>query len=527
MTATDRSEEARRVQRALLAHLRQEFIAPAAAIVGYADILIEDARRLSLDSYVPDLERIRSAGRSLHSLLQSVLSHEHSGERLIFNQSKLRHDLRTPINAIKGYGEMLAEDAADGQHVLLADIGKLLTAADGMLRRIDALVDFRIETADGAGARTPVGMGGVMEAVRAIRAVVTAPVGPDVHGRILVVDDNASNRDLLGRQLTRAGHTVAEVDGGHAALIKLASESFDLVLLDMMMPDLSGYEVLRRLKAQSATSDVPVIMISALDDLDSVMRCIEAGAVDYLLKPFDPTLLRARIGSSLENKLLRDREKVMVEEIRREKARSEDLLLSILPRSVVDRINAGETMIADHIDEVSILFADIVGFTQMASRQNAGDLVEFLNSVFTAFDGLSLRFGAEKIKTIGDAYMVAFGLPDPRADHAEAAALQARAMLGEIGQFRAGDGAQIDLRIGIHTGPAVAGVIGQRKFSFDVWGTTVNIASRMESLGQPGQVHVSEAVANALAGKFSFVERGLMEVKGAGAMRTFFLGDPI
>src|SRR5688572_5946235 len=162
MTATDRSEEARRIQRALLAHLRQEFIAPASAIVGYADILIEDAKRLSLDSYVSDLERIRSAGHSLHSLLRSVLAHEHSGEPAIFNQSKLRHDLRTPINAIKGYGEMLAEDAADGHDVLLADIGKLLTAADGMLRRIDALVDFRIDPADGAG--TPAGMGGIVEA---------------------------------------------------------------------------------------------------------------------------------------------------------------------------------------------------------------------------------------------------------------------------------------------------------------------------------------------------------------------------
>ena len=154
-------------------------------------------------------------------------------------------------------------------------------------------------------------------------------------------------------------------------------------------------------------------MISALDDLDSVMRCIEAGAVDYLLKPFDPTLLRARIGSSIENKILRDREKVMVEELRREKARSENLLLSILPGSVVERINAGATMIADHVDDVSILFADIVGFTQMAGRQSPGDLVEFLNTIFTAFDDLSTRFGGEKIKTIGDAYMVAFGLPGP------------------------------------------------------------------------------------------------------------------
>ena len=524
MTAAD-AEDAKRVQRALLAHLRQEFIAPAAAIVGYTEILIEDARRLALDDYLSDLERIRSAGNALHALLQSVLAQEHASDAVIFDHSKLRHDLRTPINAIKGYGEMLAEDAAGAKDALLADIGKLLDAADGMLKRIDALVDFRGDA--GTGEHPPAGMSGAVEAVRAIRAVAAGPIGPDVHGRILIVDDNASNRDLLGRQLTRAGHAVADADGGHAALDRLERDAFDLILLDMMMPDISGYEVLRRLKAQPATADIPVIMISALDDLDSVTRCLEAGAVDYLLKPFDPTLLRARIGSSIENKILRDREKVMVEELRREKARSEELLLSILPRPIVDRINAGATMIADHVEEVSILFADIVGFTRMASRQQPGDLVQSLNAIFSAFDALSAQFGGEKIKTIGDAYMVAFGLPHPHADHAAAAAGQARAMLEAIRQFQTKDGAQIDLRIGIHTGPAVAGIIGQRKFAFDVWGTTVNIASRMESHGEPGKVHISEAVAAVLAGRFAVIDRGSIEVKGAGAMRTYFLGEPV
>ena len=527
-TATEASEDTRRVQRALLAYLRQEFTAPAAAIVGYVDILIEDAKRLSLDSYLPDLQRIHSAGHALHTLLQSVLAQEHSNNSAIFDQSQLRHDLRTPINAIKGYGEMLVEDASQAGHEpLLADLGKLLTEADGGLKLIDALVDFRSEAAGSACAQPSDGIGGLAEAIRAIRAVSAAPPGTSVGGRILVVDDNASNRDLLGRQLTRAGHSVTEADGGLAALSQLESKPFDLVLLDMMMPDISGLEVLNWLKAQASTAEIPVIMISALDDIDSVMRCIEAGAVDYLRKPFEPALLRARIGSSVENKILRDREKMMAEELRREKARSENLLLSILPQSVVNRINAGETMIADHIDSVSILFADIVGFTEMASRQTPGDLVQFLNDIFTAFDHLSHQFGGEKIKTIGDSYMAAFGLLDVRPNHAEAAALQARAMLAEIPRFSTRDGVPIDLRIGIHTGSAVAGVIGLRKFAFDVWGTTVNIASRMESLGEPGKVHVSEAVADALAGRFSFTGRGLIEVKGAGTMRTFFLGDPV
>lgn len=522
--ASGDDDDARRVRRALLAHLRQEFMAPAAAIVGYADILLEDARRLSLDACIADLERVRTAGGALQALLDAVLTQPENAPA--FDPAKLRHDLRTPINAIKGYGEMLAEDAAEGgSEALLADLGKLLAEADGMLRRIDALVDFRARPAAQAGSAR-VAAAGIVEAVRAIRSVALRPAAADARGRILIVDDNASNRDLLGRQLERAGHAVAEAENGRAALERLEAEAFDLILLDMIMPDISGYEVLCRIKEWPEIRDLPVIMISALDDMDSVIRCVEAGAVDYLLKPFDSTLLQARIGSSLENKLLRDREKLMMEELQREKARYEDLLLSILPRTIVDRINAGEAMIADHVEEVTILFADIVGFTRFASRRSAGDLVRFLNTVFTAFDGLTERLGAEKIKTIGDAYMVAFGLPDPRPDHAEAAARLALAMLDEIARFRGSDGASVNLRIGLHTGPAVAGVIGQRKFSFDVWGTTVNIASRMESHGEPGRIHVSEAFMTALAGRFAFTARGLIDVKGTGPMRTYFLDGP-
>jgi class 3 adenylate cyclase len=518
-------DDAAHLQRALLAHLRQEFTAPAAAIVGYVDILLDEAHRHSLASYLPDLERMSNAGYALHDLLQSVLKEERSASPPTFNASKLRHDLRTPLNAIKGYGEMLAEDAADAGHdALLADLTRTLTAAKGMLNKIDALVEFKDRPVEQPTTAALTDIGGISQAVRAIRSAA-APTATEMRGRILVVDDNATNRDLLARQLARSGHDVQGAEGGREALARLDHDGFDLILLDLMMPGMSGFEVLLHLKAKPATRDIPVIMISALDDLDSIVRCIEAGAIDYLPKPYDPMLLRARIGASLENKLLRDREKVMLEEIRQEKARNEALLLSILPRSVVDRIHDGETMIADHVDQATILFADLVNFTQFAAKRSPGELVHFLNSIFSSFDQLSERFGGEKIKTIGDAYMVAFGLPDPRADHAEAAALLACAMLEATEAMRTRDSALLTLRIGIHTGPMVAGVIGQRKFSFDVWGNTVNIASRMESHGEPGKIHVSEAFARGLAGRFQFLERGEIQVKGSGLMRTFFLGE--
>ncbi|HTH94947.1 MAG TPA: adenylate/guanylate cyclase domain-containing protein [Rhodocyclaceae bacterium] len=521
-------EEERRVRRALLAHLGQEFMAPVSSIVGYADILIEEARERSLDGYLPDLERIAAASAALQSLLRSVLARDPMEDDATFDRARLRHDLRTPINAIKGYGEMLAEDAeSDGEDALRADLDKLLDAADGMLKRIDALVDFNGAVFSGTAQDAAISPGAIA-AARTIRSVAAAPSRPAPKGRILIVDDNASNRDLLSRQLLRAGHTPVEADGGHAALARVSEETFDLVLLDLIMPEISGYDVLHQLKADPHTRDIPVLVMSALDELDSTIRCIEAGAVDFLSKPIDTTLLYARISASLENKQLRDREKDMLLEIQQEKARYEDLLLSILPRPIVDRINNGEQMIADEVEAVTILFVDIVNFTPMAGRQSATALVRFLNEIFSAFDELTQRFGGEKIKTIGDAYMVAFGLPDSRPDHVEAAALLAREILGTVGSnLRSPDDQPVTLRLGMHTGPAIAGIIGQRKFSFDVWGSTVNVASRMESHGEPGRIHVSENVAQALSGKFAFVERGLVEVKGAGAMRTFFLGDPL
>jgi class 3 adenylate cyclase len=342
-----------------------------------------------------------------------------------------------------------------------------------------------------------------------------------------VVDDMETNRELLSRRLSRDGHAVSMADGGRSALQLVAADKFDLVLLDLMMPDMNGFEVLRRLKSDPLVRHIPVIMISALDEIDSTVRCIEAGAEDYIPKPFDPVLLGARIEASLERKRLRDREQAFIDELQAEKSKSDSLLLNILPASVVERMRRGEVSIADRFPEATILFSDIVGFTSLAGRSSPGRIIEILNHLFSAFDALAKGLALEKIKTIGDAYMAAFGLPDPRPDHAEAAVLQARAMLKEIGRFRTSNGVQMKLRVGIHTGPAVAGIIGQRKFSFDVWGTTVNIASRMESLGEPGRVHVSEAVAKALDGRFSFADRGLIDVKGAGAMRTFFLSDTL
>jgi adenylate cyclase len=206
----------------------------------------------------------------------------------------------------------------------------------------------------------------------------------------------------------------------------------------------------------------------------------------------------------------------------REAARSERLLLNILPGSIADRLKSAPDLIADRIAEASILFADIVGFTEISRKMDASHLVGMLNEIFVGFDRAAKRLGLEKIKTIGDAYMVAAGLPEPRPDHAEAAIEMAMAMQGHLESIRA-QHPELQLRIGIHTGAVVAGVIGENKFTYDLWGDNVNIASRMESHGLPGRIQVTESFARALAGGWEFEDRGLIEVKGQGPMRTFLL----
>ncbi|HWJ54149.1 MAG TPA: adenylate/guanylate cyclase domain-containing protein, partial [Propionibacteriaceae bacterium] len=207
-----------------------------------------------------------------------------------------------------------------------------------------------------------------------------------------------------------------------------------------------------------------------------------------------------------------------------ERERSERLLLKVLPGPIAERLKVGTGVIADHYDTVSVLFADIVGFTERSLIMAADELVALLDQIFSAFDRLADAARVEKIKTIGDAYMVAGGLPEPRPDHLEAVARMALAMRDEVAAIaeRTGLG-WLAVRIGIDTGPVVAGVIGRRKFIYDLWGDTVNTASRMESHGLPGEIHVTDRVAAALGPGFTLRPRGTSDVKGKGSMATYLL----
>jgi class 3 adenylate cyclase len=210
-------------------------------------------------------------------------------------------------------------------------------------------------------------------------------------------------------------------------------------------------------------------------------------------------------------------------ELADEKATSERLLLNVLPAPIAERLMKGENLIVDRFDSVSVLFADIVGFTKLSSHTSPEKLVTMLNDLFSAFDRLAEKHALEKIKTIGDAYMVVAGIPRPLADHAKAITDMALDMLATVKDYATRTDTELSIRIGVHTGPVVAGVIGKNKFIYDLWGDTVNTASRMESHGVPGRVHLTEQMCALIADSFEVEDRGTIEVKGKGVMTTFLL----
>ena len=211
------------------------------------------------------------------------------------------------------------------------------------------------------------------------------------------------------------------------------------------------------------------------------------------------------------------------QELEAEQHRSEELLRNILPDKIACRLKYESQTIADSFADVTVLFADIVGFTELSSQVCATELVELLNGVFSRFDRLVEHHGLEKIKTIGDAYMVVAGLPEPRPDHAQAIAAMALDMQQAVQDFNIATNHQLNIRVGIHTGNVVAGVIGLKKFAYDIWGDTVNTASRMESHGVPGKIHVTDAVYDCLKAHYDFEQRGKIQVKGKGEMSTYWL----
>jgi adenylate cyclase len=386
------------------------------------------------------------------------------------------------------------------------------------------------------------------------------------NARILIVDDQKFDIRLLERILKNAGYLATSSTTDPFKVCELHhSNRYDLILLDIEMPGMDGFAVIESLKKIDPDDYLPVVVVTAQSS--HKLRALQLGAKDFISKPFDLPEVLARVHNLLQVRLLHEESKKyskalyqslqkveanrevivrqstevkrLYDQIVAEQKTTERLLLNVLPQSIAAqlKVQIGVTsnglldvigdsfspLIADSFEDVTVLFADIVGFTKFSAGVSPGTLVFLLNEIFTCFDNIADNHGLEKIKTIGDAYMAVAGAPVPKIDHVTQTAHMALDMMEALDEFNRRKGYTLKMRIGINSGAVVAGVIGKRKFIYDLWGDTVNTASRMESHGVDGHIQMTEMTRQRLDEQFVIEERGVIDVKGIGQMHTWFL----
>jgi len=382
---------------------------------------------------------------------------------------------------------------------------------------------------------------------------------------ILIVSFGEAAPAEVVASLEAAGHQVCQASAP-AAPTTAEDQGAELVMVFAQGFGAPQLKLCQRLQHSRATRTVPVMVVCQNNDLPEKLQALHLGVADYLTPPLWPEEILLRVMGHLSTyrrfrwlqhqtqraitvggsttlladlqralrrqaELLQERNIHLHREVAereqaqaallREQQKSEQLLLNILPKAIVDQLKQLQGSLAERFDDVTILFADIVNFTPLAAQTTPLALVNWLNTIFSEFDRLTEQFQLEKIKTIGDAYMVVGGLPVPRADHADAVMQMALAMQAVTQRIQRQDGAPFELRIGINTGTVVAGVIGIKKFSYDLWGDAVNIASRMEAQGEPGKIQVTEATYRRLCHQYKFTKVGEIFVKGHGPMTTY------
>lgn len=516
----------------LLVALRLRIRAPLHQIVSYAEMISEDAganRRSELSACLGEILGACEAVLQQTSLFPQDAEPSHGFVNGLRDQL-LDHSRKILVLSERLRG--LAIQQFDG--LTREDAGKLSAAARRFEDIVRTMTSTMAEPPKMVGPGTPKMIERVALEIQPQRGNGHTPNEraknkPAHRAVILVVDDDDGNRDVLSRRLLRDGHEVMLAETGRQALRIARRYDFDLILLDIMMPEMDGMTVLAELKRDSRLCHLPIIMVSAMDEIDSVVRCIELGADDYLMKPFNPVLLRARIGALLERKQLRDEEvrktedlKAALAEVQMHKAKTEDLLRNILPVSVAEELQTQGAVQPMYFEDITIAFADFVGFTLSTEHLPAEELVHLLHEYFTAFDNIIRRYGLEKLKTIGDCYMFAGGLPERTRSHPVDMVLAAFEMVQAAEQLSRRGPVDWKLRIGLHTGPVIAGVVGIYKFAFDIWGESVNFSSRMESSGAPGRINLSLNTFQRVKDFFACERRGKVRTKDGRDVEMYF-----
>ena len=347
---------------------------------------------------------------------------------------------------------------------------------------------------------------------------------------ILIVDDKEANISLLDQMLRGAGYTAITSTSHPREVVGLHRKNrYSLILLDLQMPGMDGFQVMEELKTIETDGYLPVLVVTAQPDLK--LRALKAGAKDFVSKPFELAEVLIRVYNILEIRLLHLETRKLYDRVAAQQKVSERLLLNVLPQVIAERlkmpsngaVDASPEIIADSFPEATILFAGLHDFSRLTESMTPTAVVTLLNTIYSRFDVITEKLNLEKIKIMGESYMIAGGVPVPRTGSAEAVADAALEFLQEVASHDAPAGETFGLRIGINTGPVVAGVIGKTKFSYDVWGETVNTAWQMETYGAPGCIQVNETTYARLRDKYIFEDRGDFFLKDKADLKTYFL----
>jgi adenylate cyclase len=502
------------------AQLRHELRTPLNHIIGYAEMLLEELEGGGdKPQLAAGLSALRADARELLARLNDVLARGAGPPDL----AAARDTLRPPLERVRSASRALRRQAGEGgDQALLADLDRIGAATE----RLDQLLAH--------GGVPPV--------------AATEAVGPDrpageatLRGVILVVDDNEDNRDMLARRLRRQGYEVLTAAGGRAALETVARTPVDLVLLDVMMPDLDGVTVLQRIKGDPAQRDIPVLMISALDELDSVVRCIQLGADDYLAKPFEPVLLQARVGACLEKKRLHDQEvrhrrelaelnRTLEQRVAEQVAQLDRLgrLKRFFSPQLAELIVAGGAgdPLQAHRREVTVVFVDLRGFTAFAETAEPEEVMSVLREYHAEMGRLVLAHEGTLERFTGDGMMVFFNDPVEIANPAERAVRMAIAMRDTVTALAARwrkRGWDLGLGVGIAQGYATIGAIGfEGRLDYGAIGTVTNLAARLCGEAAAGQILVAARVAAAVEDLVEADDLGALTLKGlARPVRTW------
>jgi len=340
---------------------------------------------------------------------------------------------------------------------------------------------------------------------------------------ILIIEDSPVNRKILSELLKKQGYTVLNAASGEEALDLVGKVLPDLIILDILLPGMDGYSTCRQLKEVKETRNIPVIFISSLDATEDKIGGFEAGGVDYITKPFQPAEVMARICTHLRIRHLQRSLAEKNNQLEEEKQKSEALLRNVLPQRIARELLTTGTCMPQLFTETTVCFADIVNFTAASSKLAPEIIIRELNDIFTGFDRISTHYNCERMKTIGDAYLFVCGIPDPDPRHAENIARSALQMIQFLHNRNKTAEHNWQIRIGIHSGPVVGGVVGTEKYLYDIFGDTVNIAERMEEFCAPMQVNVSSAGHAILRENFLFTEGTEVAMKGKGKQMMYTL----